>query len=147
MHGKEGFLQCVFSCGESQAVRRKTKMFSVHALPHLSLLLGLWPSRLRWCPQGCFTGVSYFCTGKGKALPSCQAPLYPIHPLYPTLSSQPCLVELRGDFPSFSALLATAGQEPSHPLTAGQQGMFPFSQHHSSPAVCRAPLLPAQKQH
>lgn len=36
-------------------VRKNQKSFPLHALPHLSMLLGLWSRRLSWCPPCCFT--------------------------------------------------------------------------------------------
>lgn len=40
---------------------KKQRCFPVCALPHLSMLLGLWHRRLSWCPR-CY----YFCTWEVK---------------------------------------------------------------------------------
>lgn len=120
--GRDDSCNVCFPMGSHSQPGEKQRCFPGRALPHLSLLLGLWHRRLRWCPQGCFTGVSYFCTWQGEG-----SALVPGSPLsHGCHSSQPWMVELRGHFPSFPALLAAAGQEHSHPFTAGQQGNVPI---------------------
>lgn len=138
--GRKDSCNVCFPTGSHTQQGEKQSCFPVHALPHLSMLLGLWHRRLRWCPQGCFTGVIFVC-GKGKALPSCHVPLYPSHHCH---SSQPWMVELRADSLYFSALLGQSSTPIYSPLVS--RGMFPFHQHQSSPAKCRAPLFPAQGQ-
>lgn len=117
-----GFLQCVFSHGKSQTPGGEQRCFPVRALPHLSMLLGLWHRRLRWCPQGCFTGVSYFCPWKckGKALPSCHLPLYPI--LLPAVhgGAQERL------FLFFCPFWVQQGRSTPIPSLLVSRGMFPF---------------------
>lgn len=82
--GRKDSCNVCFPMGSHTRQGEKPSCFPVHALPHLSMLLGLRHRRLRWCPQGCFTGAIFVC-GKGKALPLCHVPLYPIAATAPSL--------------------------------------------------------------
>lgn len=59
---------------------KKQRCFPVCALPHLSMLLGLWCRRLSRCPQCC-----YFCTWEVKhsALIPPEGACSPLLPLLP----------------------------------------------------------------
>lgn len=121
VHGKEGFLQCVFSHGKSHTARRKTKLFSCPCTPTPFHAPGIMAQKIKVVSSRLFHR-GYFCMWEGEG-----SALVPRSPL--SLPSLPQLPAMDGGAQGRLPLFFCPSwlKQHSHPFTTGQQGNVPVS--------------------